>query len=189
MQYKTNNPVALTSQKWLLEALLELMQEKPYHQITIKDLTLRAQVDRSTFYRNFDTKEDILNQSIERIADEYIANLSVQQTLDMEKVSDIFFKLCHKHQHFFILIRRNHLSGYLLEAFNRKLIYINEITKGQFSYILSEKHVKYALAFNAGGMWNILNQWIDSGAAESPAELTEAFKEIIKFNTGDSTFK
>lgn len=61
MIYNTQNPVALQSQKWLVEALLALMREKPYRDIKIKDITNKAQVDRSTFYRNFSSKEDILN--------------------------------------------------------------------------------------------------------------------------------
>jgi AcrR family transcriptional regulator len=44
----------------LKEALLELIQERGYDEITIRDITERADVGRSTFYSHFDSKEDLL---------------------------------------------------------------------------------------------------------------------------------
>ena len=47
------------SRQWISDALVDLMQKKPYAHITVKDITDRAGVARLTFYRHFETKEDI----------------------------------------------------------------------------------------------------------------------------------
>lgn len=39
---------------------MELLAERDYDQITIRDLTRRADVGRSTFYSHFDSKEELL---------------------------------------------------------------------------------------------------------------------------------
>ena len=44
----------------LKEALGELIQVREYDEITIQDITQRADVGRSTFYSHFDSKEDLL---------------------------------------------------------------------------------------------------------------------------------
>ena len=44
----------------IYEALVLLMQNKPYREITITDITKRAGVSRMAFYRNYGTKDEIL---------------------------------------------------------------------------------------------------------------------------------
>ena len=44
----------------ITEALLLLMQVQPFAQITITDLVQKAGVSRVSFYRNFESKEDVL---------------------------------------------------------------------------------------------------------------------------------
>ena len=44
----------------LTTALMQLMKEKPLDKITITELVARSGVSRTAFYRNYSTKEDIL---------------------------------------------------------------------------------------------------------------------------------
>lgn len=44
----------------LTTALMQLMKEKPLEKISITELVTRAGVSRTAFYRNYSTKEDIL---------------------------------------------------------------------------------------------------------------------------------
>ena len=48
------------SQKAFIDALLALMNEKPYSEITVTELSERAQYDRRTYYRYFDNKDEVL---------------------------------------------------------------------------------------------------------------------------------
>ena len=45
---------------WIFDALLLLMDEKPYAKINISDITKRAGIARTTFYRNYENKNDIV---------------------------------------------------------------------------------------------------------------------------------
>ena len=47
----------------LLKAFRDLVLERGYERLTIRSLTARARVARSTFYEHFDSKTDILRQS------------------------------------------------------------------------------------------------------------------------------
>lgn len=44
----------------LTDALLKLLHKKPLQEISISELCAQAGVGRASFYRNFDSKEDIL---------------------------------------------------------------------------------------------------------------------------------
>ncbi len=45
---------------YIYQALVALMDKKPYDQITITDITKKAGVSRMAFYRNYQSKDDIL---------------------------------------------------------------------------------------------------------------------------------
>lgn len=54
------------------EALLQLIERKDYEKITVTDLVKRAGVTRVTFYRNFESKDDILRQLLKRAFDDFL---------------------------------------------------------------------------------------------------------------------
>jgi AcrR family transcriptional regulator len=55
------------TRKLLEQALFELTIEKRFAAITVRDIAKRAMVNRSTFYRHYLDKYDLLNQYLERL--------------------------------------------------------------------------------------------------------------------------
>lgn len=182
MIFSTDNPVAIQSQKWLVTALLELMKEKPYDKITIKEIAKKADLDRSTFYRNFNSKEDVLNLYLSHLAEEYINRLEKVDEIDMSKVSRTFLEFWNENIDFIRSLRKNGLSGFLLEAFNMYLPHVHRVIGDRLPHTINEENLEFALAFNAGGMWNILMKWIDEDFVHSYTDLVKAFDDISYFN-------
>ncbi len=58
------NPIALRSKRRMMEALCDLMEEKPVHSITITELCIKAGLSRPAFYQNFDRIDDVLTMCI-----------------------------------------------------------------------------------------------------------------------------
>ena len=56
----------------LTQALLQLMEKKPLSKINVSELCTRAGVGRVSFYRNFDSMDDILVQH--QLLEQYRAN-------------------------------------------------------------------------------------------------------------------
>src|SRR5579884_3682565 len=61
------------TQRLLRETLLQLVEEKGFEQVTIKDITDRAGIDRTTFYLHFTDKRDLIEQTQRQVIDELIA--------------------------------------------------------------------------------------------------------------------
>lgn len=68
------------TQRALSDALVELILEKGYDTITIKDITDRADVAHATFYRHYGDKDELLRRKLEEIVGE-IEALTREPTL------------------------------------------------------------------------------------------------------------
>ena len=58
------DPRIIRTKKLLVEAFQEVSREKRMSQITVKDITERATVNRATFYAHFTDKYDILDYTL-----------------------------------------------------------------------------------------------------------------------------
>lgn len=57
--------------KQITAALVDLLKDKSIADISVKELTQKAQVGRVSFYRNYQTKEDILREEADRLIKEW----------------------------------------------------------------------------------------------------------------------
>ena len=63
----------LRTKKMLHDAFIGLLQEKPFYKITVNTLTMKAGINRVTFYLHFQNMEDF----IERFLGQYISGLFI----------------------------------------------------------------------------------------------------------------
>lgn len=61
------------SKQHLTEALLGLMEEQPYGEITVVDICQRAMVHRTTFYAHFEDKDDLFRYVLQNMMDRFSA--------------------------------------------------------------------------------------------------------------------
>ena len=74
---KTNHKIVLQSKDWLMQALFELMQKQSYDSITITKLCQKADLSRRTFYRLFNSKDDVLNEKLYLLTLEFFNTLHI----------------------------------------------------------------------------------------------------------------
>ena len=56
-------------------ALMKLMSEKDFSKITITELTSLAGVSRTAFYRNYNSKEEIIEETVNSVLTKMTASL------------------------------------------------------------------------------------------------------------------
>ncbi|MCX6502664.1 MAG: TetR/AcrR family transcriptional regulator [Microbacterium sp.] len=74
------DPRAARTQARLQDALLALARERPLDEITVGDITERAEVNRSSFYQHYSDKETLLADALERMVDEVSGQLLARGT-------------------------------------------------------------------------------------------------------------
>jgi AcrR family transcriptional regulator len=62
---RTGDPRVRRTRQLLLDALMDLMIEKPFQSISVQDIAARATVNRATFYAHYVDKNALLNDLIQ----------------------------------------------------------------------------------------------------------------------------
>jgi AcrR family transcriptional regulator len=73
------------SRQLLREALVSLIEEKGYERLTVRDITERATVNRSTFYQHYRDKEDLLRLTGEEVFEELRSSFEENEKVPEER--------------------------------------------------------------------------------------------------------
>ena len=168
MHIKSENLQALQSQQMITDALISLMKAYPYNDITITQICQEAQVVRQTFYRNFESKIDILEVYLDNMFQNYSSDY-LDSELMYQQLKN-FFDYLLKYKDFLTLIEKNNLFFLL----NRTLtIYISKfLVVSQFMETVDEPklHV-YVLDFIVSTLCSIISLWVKNGFEDSSEKL------------------
>lgn len=153
-------------QKYISEALLILMEKKPYAKISIREITEKAGVNRSSYYRHFDTKEDILRFYLMSIMSEYLTKYQKLQIKTFRTYLLQMFTTFYEHRKDLMMIHREKLSYLLLDVLN---------TSFRFGELPDEIDSKkqFAISYHIGGIYNNLLLWMNHDMQETPEQMTE----------------
>ncbi|WP_238902167.1 TetR/AcrR family transcriptional regulator [Clostridium sp. YIM B02506] len=66
MYHIKNDKRSIQTSKFIYNALSSLLEEKKYEDIKITEIIERSQVSRATFYRNYDSLDDILRYELDQ---------------------------------------------------------------------------------------------------------------------------
>jgi AcrR family transcriptional regulator len=62
-----NNRQVKRTRSWIFDALMALMDEKPYNEISVSDIVEKAGIARQTFYRSYSNKDDVIIQFFDNL--------------------------------------------------------------------------------------------------------------------------
>lgn len=85
------------------DALIELLLKKDYEYISVKDICLKAGVNRSTFYLHYETKDDLLKETIKYINKKFYDSFN-NKKIDVNRIESLKE---------LILVDKNYLVPYL----------------------------------------------------------------------------
>ncbi len=150
----------------ITDALLKLLQDKPIGDISISELCSLAGIGRASFYRNFESKEDILRNYINTIFQEWTAQDSQNDPKLLNEFLYIMFAHFEKHREFYELLNKRNLI-YLLKDVIIGLCGPNP------------EHTKieaYARAYVAYVLYGWIEVWFQRGMQETAEEIADMFK-------------
>lgn len=174
MYYNGKNPTALKSQEMFMHALLDLMQEKPFAQISVQELCKRANLSRQTFYLLFATKENIIDYKFNRVFEKYADIIVKDEHLSTEKVVAWFAHFL-KNEYFFIkMLVDNQLESVMVRHFRKYLCEIDRMLR------MKERSIQnYAVAFLSGALSEIAAEYVRDEGRVSSEEISGMLYKIL----------
>ena len=164
------------------DALIELIQEKPFDSITVQEVLDRAKVGRATFYVHYRDKNDLFLSDVEEFLEMFSMALSNQKSKSerVAPVAEFFAHIADGKKlydalvaagriHDFFDLAQGHFARGIEQRF--KEIPRSKAMKSEQRAALSQAH--------AGAMLSMLRWWIDRGMKTSPEEMDQTFHRMV----------
>lgn len=161
----------------IYEAYLQLLEERQSDNISITEITEKAGVSRVSYYRNYNSKIDIINDYLKDYVEYYnkINNIDNNAT-DFNTHLYHILNICKENKRLFKVLFK---IGFELKD-------SNAITQKTYSYVQNKFNSdiketnKYELCFYAGAIIFVLNEWLKNDCAESIDEIYNIIVSNLK---------
>lgn len=178
----------LRSRRQLSAALIELMGEASFEEITIKDITDRADMNRATFYLHYGTKEELLYKSLESRFDQLVQRIEADISSNPDKpvwIDDCYDQLVFEHvaEHvdlYKVILGSNGFGGIIHQiidyisvvALRNTVAYYGEKEDAEIPHEVSSRFV-------AGAMFSLIVWWIRNDMPYSSKEMASMCHRLI----------
>ncbi|WP_290451273.1 TetR/AcrR family transcriptional regulator [Ileibacterium valens] len=154
-------------------ALLELMKEKPVEKISIEEMTAKGDVGRSTYFRYFKNKDEVLTFKILCMFEDELEQrgLNIKTIPDDQFVNEVF-DFFSRHQDIIERIDQAGHRSVFLDFFLRLI----EPVKSKAADNISSLQVYYYSQIFAYVCYGFFNAWVDRGFKETPEQLQQLFQ-------------
>ncbi len=150
-------------------ALLELMREKPIEKISIEEMTARADVGRSTYFRYFKTKDEVLAFKLCCMWKRFAERHELNYEEDEGESARLFFEFCLSIRDISDMLYAAGHQNVILAAYLQ--IMMPEPQEDVGDYYCSNA-VAYAL-------YGLVNAWILRGYRETPEQMARLILDFI----------
>ena len=151
--------------KQITATLIDLLKKKSLSEISISELTDKAGIGRVSFYRNYQSKEDILKEESNRLIKEWGNLYESNPESAPETLFPSLFDFYREHREFYTTLYNAGMSSIMMET----IVGTIQITPDM-------KNLEaYMKSFWTYGIYGWLLEWIKRGMPERGKELSALF--------------
>ncbi len=165
-------------QQHIIETLVNLMQTNTYDEISISTLCEYADIPRKTFYRYFDSKEDLMQAALDSLLGAYhqFTALKRRPNADMIEDLELFFLFWKEHESVLQAIRFSQMSSF----------FVDTLVAGVFN---ERKGDPITSRFAVTGLFGVLLDWAYQGFKESPESMAKQCEKLFSRPLMDALFQ
>ena len=165
----------------IIISMIDLLEDYPFEQISIKMICAKCKINRSTFYDNFQDKYDLLStiQSYHLNKYEKLLKALSNNFHNIKKEPEKVFKFFHIILKY-IYRKKSFFHAIFISNPNRSLVmdYL-DITKKYYAKILVENETliqnrELFISYTISGQIGVILYWLRSGCQESPKEVANS---------------
>ena len=147
----------------ITDSVLKLLREKSLNEISVSEIVDDAAVGRTSFYRNFETKEDVVKKHISELIERWDQDSRATGKDSNAEMYGSLFQHLKDHAEFYLLLKQRNLMHLFLEVF---LDRNGPSTDDPNMWA-------YTKAFITYGTYGWIEEWISRGMQESSEAMAE----------------
>ncbi|WP_026886948.1 TetR/AcrR family transcriptional regulator [Clostridium beijerinckii] len=176
------------SRKLIQDAFLSLANKSPFENITVKDISERANVNRATFYAHFKDKYDLLDSFI---SDEFMtivsSRISPDAKLNEKTLRDLIFIMCDYHKTVGTSYIRLYKSANMLIDMRVQLklqdTVQNMLNNTRTCSKNEEEKLELITVMMSSGIYCATKRWNSKGNLKDASAISALADEILSFMT------
>ncbi|RXZ82103.1 TetR/AcrR family transcriptional regulator [Paenibacillaceae bacterium] len=192
-----NDPRIKRTLNLIRDAFISLMDEKGFDQITVQDITKRAEINRATFYRHYQDKYDLLEKIVDGMLNQFQSAFQLPSDFevhhfvkDYDTPPDSFIRqfehIANHFQFYKIMLGPNGLPGFScrLETIIRDSLYRRSMIAQPIDnqvVIPREIIVRYVTSSHLG----IIMFWLENDMPYTPKYMAT---QLIRLHGFGSTY-
>jgi AcrR family transcriptional regulator len=165
----------------LSEALVGLIKEKRFDDITVQNVIERADVGRSTFYSHFRDKEDLFQRDWERFLDDFAHAIEWKRAGSGSFIPAAYlFQHLQEYQQFYLGLVRSRKAE---AVFKTGAAYLAQLIENSLTELVTDRPgglpIPIVANYLATELFALLKWWLDQGMPYSPQQMDEIFHELV----------
>jgi len=176
MPEETDRRIRRTN-RTLAAALIDLASERPYASIQVRDITDRADVGYATFYRHYDSKDDLMLTVFEEITEELETSAVDQGAQHFQQEGNLLFTHVQLYKGLYNSIIHSpefvdKLKQLLSKRIESQIQHHRVLKQPAFPIELAAHHMVAALI-------GLIEWWLDTGLELPVEEMSQIYKRLI----------
>ncbi len=160
----------------LLDALVELVSERGYDAVTVRDLTERAGVGYATFFRHFSSKEALLERLLEDTLADLLKQLSPEPLEPRETGTRVFRHARDHAERYRVLLRTGEVTGLLERCTQLSTEILSRTFAPKPGSVVPFEVAAYHLVYSFVGL---IAWYLDVGTLHTPERMGEILEKLI----------
>lgn len=166
------------TRKALRDALQSLVLDRGYDDLSVQDVTDKANLGRATFYLHYREKDELLEDLLRELSDNFIQRSGGKIRYSEKKVIQSMFEYAESHYDFFRImmigkggvIGMRKLQAIIRESYSVFFDCVEETTGGKFAVPRD-----FLDNYHASSLMSLVFWWLEQEMPYPPAEMAEMY--------------
>ena len=183
MNHKDNRRVKLTKQL-LKDSLCELLDQESIHEISVRTLCENADINRSTFYKYYDSLYDLLKEMENDFLEEIEKSLTAGNTETTNRLAHILCYIKSNSKMCKLLLNSN-----IDPDFPKRLLYLPSIIQNMNEIISvtdDSFEISYLQDFMLYGGYQMIKRWVNEDCKVPPEKMVFIIENVFRKLTFNS---
>ncbi|WP_248621680.1 TetR/AcrR family transcriptional regulator [Enterococcus cecorum] len=180
------------TRKMILEAFINLVEEKGYEHVTVSDIASQAMINRATFYAHFKDKQDVYDYIFKEAVSQFMIVLAPVQLgrtnqLQLHAIEQIIthvFEKIQENRVFFKTVLNAHGNEQLRQQ-------ISQILRSTYANIFEQVEIRekdfivpidFIIEYMSSTFMASLHWWINQEISFSPKQMAQLIIKLVGSN-------